>query len=117
MSTGPDKVPVVIDLFQINGTGGHGATTGTRAYDAFTLPAGKKAVQFSFVSSATATLNLQNSVDRSTWFNVLITTDSNVLAEIDSVVPHWRVNVTSHTTSGTGSAASLVGRLSYSNPL
>lgn len=116
MSLGPDKVPYVIDLFQVNGTGGLGATTGTRAYDAFTVPPGKKAVQISLVTSATATLNLQNSVDRSNWFNVLITTDASVLAEIDSVVPHWRLNVTSHATSGTGSSALMVARLAVSIP-
>ena len=112
MSLGPDKVPTVLDMFRTNGTAGLGTTTGTGAYDAFTLPEGKKAVQISFVTSATATINLQNSLDRTTWFNVLIATNTSVLAEVDSVVPYWRINVTSHTTSGTGTTAAMVARIS-----
>lgn len=111
MSMGPDKVHTALDMFRTNGTAGFGTTTGTRAYDALTLPAGKKAVQVSLVTSATVTLNIQNSVDRTNWFNVLITTNASVLAEIDSVVPHWRLNVTSHSTSGTGASAAMVAQI------
>lgn len=110
MSLGPNTVPTVIDMFRVGDTAGLGTTTGTAAYAAITLPDGKKAVQISFVTSATATVKLQNSLDRTTWFDVLIATNTSVMAEVDSVVPYWRINVTSHTTSGTGAAA-MVARI------
>lgn len=102
MSLGPNTVATVLDLFNGNGT-----TTGTRAEAAFTLPPGKKAIQVSLVTSATVTVKVQNSLDRVTWFDVTSSTApaQNLIAEVDSVVPNWRVNVTSHTTSGTGTAA------------
>jgi hypothetical protein len=61
----------------------------------------------SLVTSATVTVKVQNSVDKVTWFDVSSSTAlaQNFIAELESVVPHWRVNVTSHTTSGTGTAA------------
>ena len=111
MALGPTKVPTVIDLFRTGDTSGFGTTTGTAAYAALVLPPGKKAVQVSFVTSATATINVQNSLDRTTWFNVLIATNTSVIAEVDSVVPYWRINVTSHTTSGTGASAAMVARI------
>ena len=111
MSMGPNKVPYVLDLFE-----GNGATTGTRAGSTFILPPGPKAVQVSFVTSATATVKIQNSLDGTTWFDVTSSTVApGVIAEIDSVIPKWRVNVTSHTTSGTGSA-SLVAQIAYAVP-
>lgn len=111
MSSGPDKVPYVLDLFE-----GSGATTGTRAGSTFTLPSGKKAVQVSFVTSATATVKIQNSIDGTTWFDVSSSTVSpGVVYEVDSAIPKWRVNVTAHTTSGTGTA-SLVAQIAYDVP-
>lgn len=109
MSTGPDKQAVGRDLFQVNGTAGFGTATGTRAYDAIGLPPGKKAVQVSLTTSATTTFKIQNSIDKSNWFDVVATTNSSLLAEVDSVVPFWRLNVTSHTTSGT--AATMVAMI------
>ena len=102
MSLGPNTVPTVIDLFNGNGT-----TTGTRAEAAITLPGGKKAIQVSLVTSATVTVKIQNSLDRVTWFDVSSSTANaqNFIGEMESFVPNWRVNVTSHTTSGTGTAA------------
>ena len=98
MSLGPDTVATVFDLFNGNGT-----TTGTRAVAAITLPPGKKAIQVGLTTSATLTLKIQNSVDKVTWFDISSSTVSpGILAEVDSVVPHWRVHVTAHTTSGTG---------------
>jgi hypothetical protein len=90
------------DLFNGNGT-----TTGTRAEAAIALPPGKKAIQVSLVTSATVTVKVQNSLDKTTWFDVTSSTApaQNFIAEMESVVPFWRVNVTSHTTSGTGTAA------------
>ena len=110
----PESVPQVVDLFSTGDVSGLGTTTGTAAYRAIAFPAGKKAVQVSFVTSATATVNVQNSLDRTTWFNVLIATNTGVLAEVDSAVPYWRVNVTSHTTSGTGTSAAMVARIAQS---
>lgn len=111
MSLDPSKIAFPLDLFTVSGTSGLGTATGTRACDTFALPPGKKAVQISLVTSATVTLNIQNSLDKANWFNVLITTNASVLAEVDSVVPFWRLNVTSHTTSGTGSGAAMVAMI------
>ena len=101
MSLGPNTVPTPIDLFQ-----GGGTSTGTRAGIALAFPPGKKAIQVSLVTSATCTVKVQNSVDKTNWFDISSSTVSpGILAEVDSVVPFWRVNVTAHTTSGTSSAA------------
>lgn len=103
MSLGPTTVPTVFDLFNGNGT-----TTGTRAESPIVLPAGKKAVQVGLTTSATCTVKVQNSIDRITWFDISSSTVSTVgaggsfLAELESVVPYWRVQVSAHTTSGTG---------------
>lgn len=99
MSLSPQTLPAVFDLFDGNGT-----TTGTRAGQAKPFPPGRKAVSVTLVTSATLTLKIQNSIDATNWFDVTSSTVStqSFLAEVDSVVPWWRVNVTSHTTSGTG---------------
>ena len=101
MSLGPNTVATPIDLFDGNGT-----ATGTRAGQTKIFPPGRKALQFNVFTSATLTLKIQNSVDNANWFDVTSatpgsTTGTAALAEIDSVVPYWRVNITSHTTSGT----------------
>lgn len=99
--------PVFIDLFS-----GSGATTGTRAGSTFTLPGGKKAVQVSLTTSATCTIKVQNSIDGTNWFDVTSSTVApGIIAEVDSEIPRWRVNVTSHTTSGTGNV--MVAQISY----
>lgn len=118
MSMGPDKVPVVWDLFTYNGTAGLGTTTGTKAYDAVKLPQGKKAVQIALVTSATVTLNIQNSVDGSNWASLFISTNSSTIfqTEDNDIIPYWRLNVTSHSTSGTGSSAAMVAKLAYAVP-
>ena len=99
MSLSPQTVPTVIDLFDGNGT-----TTGTRAGQSKAFPPGRKAISVTLVTSATLTLKIQNSVDQTNWFDVSSSTvaSASYLAEADSVVPWWRVNVTAHTTSGTG---------------
>lgn len=111
MSTGPDKIATALDLFQVNGAAGFGTSSSTRAYDTFAFPPGKKAVAISVVTSATVTLNVQNSLDKVNWFNVLIATNTSVLAEVDSIVPFWRLNVTSFATLGTGAAPAAVARM------
>lgn len=111
MAMDPSKLPAVLDLFQTNGTSGLGTQTGTKAYDSFALPPGKKAVQIALVTSATVTLNIQNSLDNTNFVNVISSTNSSAIWEVDSVVPFWRLNITSHTTSGTGSGAAMVARI------
>lgn len=106
MSLDPSKIAFPIDLFS-----GTGTTTGTQAGVAYGLPPGKKAVQISFVTSATVTAKIQNSLDKANWFDVITTTNTSLLAEVDSVVPYWRVNVTAHATSGTGSNAPMVAMI------
>lgn len=103
MSFDPSKLAFPQDLFS-----GTGTATGTQAGAAFGLPAGRKAVAISLVTSATATVKLQNSIDKTNWFDVMVTTNTSVGAEVDSVFPFWRVNVTSHSTSGTGTSAAMV---------
>lgn len=101
MSIGPNNIAVT-DLFD-----GGGTATGTRAGRTVALPPGKKAVSVTLVTSATCTVKIQNSVDATNWFDVSSSTAStqSYIAEVESAVPFWRVNVTSHTTSGTSSAA------------
>jgi hypothetical protein len=107
MSLGPTTVPKVFDLFN-----GLGTMTGTQAGPAVTLPPGKKAIQVSIVTSATLTVKIQNSVDRTNWFDVSSSTVApGIIYETDSTIPHWRVNVTAHTTSGTGSSAPIVAQI------
>ena len=105
MSLGPNTMATPIDLFD-----GAGATTGTRAGQGKAFPPGRKAIQVNSITSSTLTIKIQNSIDQTTWFDVTSsspasTTGVQLLAEVDSAVPFWRVNVTSHTTSGTGTAA------------
>ena len=111
MSLAPDTLPAVIDLFS-----GTGTSTSTGAGVAFALPAGKKAIQVSLVTSATMTVKIQNSVDNANWFDVSSSTVSpGYLAETDSVVKWWRVNVTAVTTTGTGTA-NAVAQICYAVP-
>lgn len=102
MSFDATKLATPVDLFNGNGT-----TTGTRAEAFIALPPGRKAISVFAVTSSTLAIKIQNSVDKTNWFDVTSsspasTTGVSLLAEVDSVVPFWRVNVTSHTTSGTG---------------
>lgn len=102
MSLDPSKIAFPIDMFS-----GTGTATGTQAGAALGFPPGKKAVAISLVTSATATVKIQNSLDKTNWFDVMVTTNTSVAAEVDSVFPFWRVNVTSHSTSGTGTGAAM----------
>jgi hypothetical protein len=106
MSLGPDTIPAVFDLLD-----GGGTSTGTRAGLARGLPPGRKAVQISVVTSATQTIQVQNSLDKTNWFNVILATNTSLLAEVDSVVPYWRVNISVHATSGTGASAATVAQI------
>ena len=120
MSLDPTKMATVFDMFRgTSGTGsdnvGLGTTTGTAAYGIIPLPPGKKAVQISLVTSATVTLNVQHSLDKANWFNVYISTNTSAIVEIDSIVPFWRLNVTSHATSGTGTAT-MVAQIAQQIP-
>lgn len=121
MSMDPTKMATVFDMFRAaSGTGsdnvGLGTNTGTAAYGIIPLPPGKKAVQVSLVTSATVTLNVQNSLDKTNWFNVYISTNTSAIVELESVVPFWRLNVTSHTTSGTGTTAAMVATIAQQIP-
>ena len=96
MSLDPSKIPFVFDLF--NGTGTSLSSTG--AGPVITLPAGKKAIQVVSPSTAVGTIKIQNSVDRVTWFDVTSQAGTaSYLAEVDSSVPNWRVNMTVFTTA------------------
>lgn len=101
--------PLLIDLFNGNGT-----ATGTRAENpngnfGLPLPYGAKAIAVTLVTSATLTLKIQNSGDKQTWFDVSSSTVSTAGAQgsfvadiAPTAIPWWRVNITAHTTSGTG---------------
>lgn len=103
MSLAPDKVAFAIDMLNGNGT-----ATGTQTGPVQGFPPGKKAVQISLVTSATVTTKIQNSIDKTNWFDVVASTNVSLMAEVDSVVPYWRASITSHTTSGTGTTAPIV---------
>jgi hypothetical protein len=103
MSLSPDKIAFPIDMLNGNGT-----ATGTQSGPVQGFPPGKKAVQISVVTSATLTAKIQNSIDKTNWFDVVASTNTSILAEVESVVPFWRANITVHTTSGTGAAAPIV---------
>lgn len=103
MSLAPDKIAFPIDMLNGNGT-----ATGTQTGPVQGFPPGKKAVQISVVTSATLTAKIQNSIDKTNWFDVVASTNTSVMAEVDSVVPFWRASITSHTTSGTGTVAPIV---------
>lgn len=103
MSMDPSKVGFPIDMLDGNGT-----ATGTQAGSAKGFPPGRKAIQVSLVTSATLTLKIQNSIDKTNWFDVYISTNSSSMQEVDSVVPFWRANITAHTTSGTGTSVPIV---------
>ena len=96
MSIGPDKVVYPYDLF--SGTGTSLSSTGAGA--AVSLPPGKKVIQTVNPSTAVGTLKIQNSVDGVTWFDVSSQAGTAAyLAEVDSAVPKWRVNMTVFTTA------------------
>jgi hypothetical protein len=96
MSLDPSKVPYVFDLF--NGTGTSLSSTG--ASPTVMLPAGKKVIQTVNPSTAVGTLKIQNSVDGTTWFDVTSQAGTaSYLAEVDSAVLKWRVNMTVFTTA------------------
>lgn len=96
MSLGPDKVVYPYDLF--NGTGTSLSSTG--AGTVVMLPPGKKVIQTVNPSTAVGTLKIQNSVDGITWFDVSSQAGTaSYLAEVDSAVPKWRVNMTVFTTA------------------
>ena len=103
MSFDASKMATPVDLLYGNGT-----ATGTQAGQPTGLPPGIKAVQISVVTSATLTAKIQNSIDKVNWFDVVIATNTSLLAEVTSQVPFWRANITSHTTSGTGTSVPIV---------
>lgn len=115
MSLSPSNVPIVFDLVSLGGLSG----TATGVGSAITLPGGKKALQVSLPTSATATIKVQNSIDRTTWFDVSSSTvatqgvaGGSFIAEVESQVPHWRANVTAYTTA----TLALVARIAVVIP-
>lgn len=114
MSIGPDKVVFAYDLF--NGTGTSITTTG--AGPVVVLPPGKKVIQVVMPSTSTLTVKVQNSLDGTTWFDITSSTvatagvaNGAILAEVDSAVPKWRVNVTSFTALGVGTNCASIAAL------
>ena len=102
MSLGPNTVPTVFDLVGLGGLSGTATGVGT----ALVIPGGKKAIQVTLPTSATATIKVQNSIDRVTWFDISSSTVATVgvangsyIGELDSQVPYWRANITAYTTS------------------
>lgn len=96
MSMDPSKVPYVFDLFNGTGTG----LSSTGAGPTIVLPPGKKAIQQINPSTAVGTVKIQNSIDGTTWFDVTSQAGTaSTIAEVDSVIPKWRVNVTVFTTA------------------
>ncbi len=102
MSMSPSNMPHVFNLVSLGGLTG----TATGVGSTVVLPAGKKALQVSLPTSATATIKVQNSIDGTTWFDVSSSTvatqgvaGGSFLAEIDSQVPKWRANITAYTTA------------------
>ena len=109
MSTGPDKVPIVVDLFSGTGTG----ITSTGAGSTFIFPAGKKAIQVNMTATSTITIKIQNSIDGTNWFDVSSSTAvaENFLSEIDSVVPKWRVHVSAFAAIGAGTQVASIAHI------
>lgn len=114
MSFGPDKVVVPFDLYGGTGT----SITSTGAGAAVKLPPGKKVVQVVMPATSTLTAKIQNSLDGSTWFDVTSSTVATqgvaqgaVLAEIDSAIPLWRVNITSFASLGVGTNCASIAQL------
>jgi len=102
MSLGPDKVVFSYDMFSGTAYPGSGGTgiTGTGAGPVIMLPPGTKVIQQVNPSTAVGTVKVQNSLDRTTWFDVTsyAGTESHLL-EVVSAVPFWRANVTVFTTA------------------
>jgi len=114
MSFGPDKVVFPFDLYSGTGT----SITSTGAGAAVMLPPGKKVIQVAMPGTSTMTVKIQNSLDGTTWFDVTSSTVATqnvaqgaVLAEIDSYIPKWRVNVTSFTALGVGTNCAQIAAL------
>lgn len=100
MSVGPDKTAFVYDLI-----GSTASITATAAYTAVDLPVGKKAIQVNVPAVTAITVKVQNSLDGVTWFDISSSTSGQSwLAEVDSVVKKWRVNVTAVGTAGSATA-------------
>ena len=109
MSLGPDKIATVFDLFGGTGTG----VTSTGAGAVTILPPGKKAIQVFIPATSTLTLKIQNSVDGSNWVDVSSSTvaTASYVAEVDSVIPKWRVDITSFARAGAGTLVASIAQL------
>jgi hypothetical protein len=105
----PSKVAFVFDLYGGTGTG----ITSTGAGAAVKLPPGKKAIQVTMTTTSTMTVKIQNSVDGNNWFDISSSTvaSASYLAEVDSVVPNWRVHVSSYAWAGAGTNVASIAQL------
>ena len=104
MSLDPSKVGPVFDfLAGAAGTSTGGAVTTTGAGTIYGLPPGRKAIQVNMGTGIVATLKVQNSVDKTNWFDVTTNSTANAgnMYEVDSCVPYWRTNFTVLTTAAT----------------
>lgn len=119
MSFGPDKVAIPQDFY--NGTGT--SITSTGATPVITLPAGRKVICVAMPGTSTMTVKVQNSIDGNTWFDVSSSTVSTVgvaqgayMAEVDSAVPKWRVNITSFAALGVGTNVAQIAQVPGAAP-
>lgn len=118
MSFDPSKVAIPFDLF--NGTGT--SITSTGAGGVLTLPAGRKVLCVAMPTTSTMTVKIQNSIDGNTWFDVSSSTvaaagaQGAYMAEVDSAVPKWRVNITSFAALGVGTNVAQIAQVPGANP-
>lgn len=114
MSLGPDRVVFPYDLLAGTFSSAQPTPTGTGATPGgpVLLPPGKKVIQVVISASATMSLKIQNSLDAVTWFDVSTSTSNqSYIAEVDSAVPFWRMNITAWTTALGTSVAKIAQRM------
>mgnify|MGYP001572225379 CR=1 FL=1 len=102
MSMSPANMPYTFNLVSLGGLSGTATGVGTTIM----IPGGKKTIQVSLPTSATATIKVQNSLDGVTWFDVSSSTvatqgvaGGSFIGESESNAPRWRANITAYTTS------------------
>lgn len=104
MSLDASKIGPTFDFLEgPAGTSTGGAVTTTGAGTIVALPPGRKAIQVNMGTGIVATLKIQNSIDKTNWFDVTTNSTANAgnIYEVDSAVPYWRSNFTVLTTAAT----------------